>query len=287
MTAHLEVLQPLMDSNDVENIDVYGHDQVVIEYSDGRVERLAYSLWPTDDDLRELIDALTEPTANRATGPQAIQLLGAAGEEISAATQCAPFPVMNIRLNRHRGASLDKLAAELNIMTPLLGQLLAAAARSGKAIVVAGPQNSGKSLMLQALDSAAANSERAGLRFELHAKTPAAAFSRILAPVFTKKPPATWDASLARAVADIDLVVQMAVRVERATNGRLHRRRYVDQVVHPAGTRRGEVQLTDVFRSGAHGVQAAHRQLPDILSDLFDFGLDKRAWDEATRGGEL
>lgn len=149
-------LQPLVDDDRIENIEVCGCDNVWLCYADGRVERGP----AVADSDEELIDALQflavrggmNERSFTAVNPR-LHLRLAGGSRLAASAWTSQRPVVVIRRHRVRDVDLADLVA-LGMFSPALGAFLAAAVRAGKSIVVSGPMGCGKTTTVRALASA-------------------------------------------------------------------------------------------------------------------------------------
>lgn len=149
-------LQPLIDDESVENIQVLGHDKVRVEYADGRVDETSFKAAGSDDELIEMLQRLaarggaTERTLS--TSKPVLHLRLPDGSRMVAAYVVTPRPVVVIRRHRILSVSLDDLAARGTI-TPVLAGFLRAAVGGYLNIMIAGLPNSGKSTLLRAVAS--------------------------------------------------------------------------------------------------------------------------------------
>jgi Flp pilus assembly CpaF family ATPase len=146
-------LQPLVDDPDVENIEINGHDNVVVQYGDGRIEEGP----PVADSDEELIDTLTflasrSQSNERPFSPSRpeLHLRLDDGSRLAAWAWITPRPAAVIRRHRLRAITLEDLVG-LDMISPGLASFLSAAVKAKKAIVVAGPQGAGKTTLLRAL----------------------------------------------------------------------------------------------------------------------------------------
>lgn len=157
-------LQPLLQLPEVENIEIHGADSVVVQYGDGRRERLA----PVADSDEELVEAIrflgqnsqpsrpfddTHPTLTVALGERF--RLHAIGFGLSYR------PSVVIRQHRLTEVSLaDLVAAEM--MPEEVARFLDAAVLARKSMVIAGDQGAGKTTLLRALINSIPATERFG-----------------------------------------------------------------------------------------------------------------------------
>jgi Flp pilus assembly CpaF family ATPase len=146
-------LQPLIDDPSVENVEVNGYDQVWIGHADGREVR-GEPVAASDAELVELVQALATRTGQAersfSTASPVLHLRLDDGSRLTAMAWVTPRPVLVIRRHRVREVSLDQMV-QWGSMSRAVARLLAAAIRSGKNIIVTGPQNAGKTTLLRAL----------------------------------------------------------------------------------------------------------------------------------------
>jgi pilus assembly protein CpaF len=146
-------LQPLIDDPRVENIEVTGHDQVWVAFHDGREIR-GEPVAGSDGELIELVQALVTRTGQAertfSTASPILHLRLDDGSRLTAMAWVTPRPVLVIRRHRVREVTLDQMVA-WGTMSRAVAELLRAAIRAGRNIVVTGPQNAGKTTMLRAL----------------------------------------------------------------------------------------------------------------------------------------
>jgi pilus assembly protein CpaF len=146
-------LQPLLEDEQIENVDINGCDRVFIGYADGR-EVTGEPVADSDDELVELIQTLAAysglssrpfDTAN----PQ-LDLRLPDGSRLSAVMDVTLRPAISIRRARMGKVFLADLVGN-GTMSPEVGSFLAAAVGARKNIMVAGSTNAGKTTLLRAL----------------------------------------------------------------------------------------------------------------------------------------
>ena len=166
-------LQSLVDNDDIENIVIVGHDNVLLELIDGRlIEGPAVA-----DSDQELVDFLvflasrSEVNARSFSEAQPrLHLRLDGGSRLAAAAWVTPRPSVVIRRHRLMHVTLDDLVAR-QMMTPTVASFLRAAVRARRSIVVAGAQGSGKTTLVRALCSEIDALEAIGTfetEYELH-----------------------------------------------------------------------------------------------------------------------
>jgi pilus assembly protein CpaF len=155
-------LQPLLEDQQIENIDINGCDRVFVGYADGR-EVMAQPVAESDEELIELIQVLAAysglssrpfDTAN----PQ-LDLRLPDGSRLSAVMDVALRPAISIRRSRMGKVFLADLVGNATI-SPDVASFLAAAVTARKNIMIAGATNAGKTTLLRALANQIAPEER-------------------------------------------------------------------------------------------------------------------------------
>jgi type IV secretory pathway ATPase VirB11/archaellum biosynthesis ATPase len=157
-------LQPLLDMPTVENIEIHGWDSVVVQYGDGRREKMP----PVADSDEELVEAIrflgqngqparpfddTHPTMTLALGERF--RLHAIGFGLSYR------PSVVIRQHTLTDVSLAQLA-DGGLMPVEVAAFLDAAILARKSMVISGDQGAGKTTLLRALIHAIPPHERFG-----------------------------------------------------------------------------------------------------------------------------
>jgi len=146
-------LQPLLEDQQVENIDINGCDRVFIGYADGR-EVMGEPVAESDEELIELIQTLAAysglssrpfDTAN----PQ-LDLRLPDGSRLSAVMDVTLRPAISIRRARMGKVFLADLVGN-GTMSPELASFLSSAVLARKNIMIAGSTNAGKTTLLRAL----------------------------------------------------------------------------------------------------------------------------------------
>lgn len=149
-------LQPLVDLPDVENIEITGHDRVLLLHSDGRREVGP----PVADSDEELVEFLAFLAAQRGGGERTfssanpvlhLNLGGRA--RLAAVMEVSQRPVVRIRKHLLPQVTLDSLR-ELGTIDHVLQEFLAAAVRARRSIVISGAQGSGKTTFMRGLADA-------------------------------------------------------------------------------------------------------------------------------------
>jgi type IV secretory pathway ATPase VirB11/archaellum biosynthesis ATPase len=149
-------LQPLVDLPDVENIEITGHDRVLLLYTDGRRE----SGPPVADSDEELVEFLAFLAAQRGGGERSfssanpvLHLNLGNRARLAAIMEVSQRPVVRIRKHLMPQVSLATMR-EIGTVDSVLEQFLRAAVKARKSIVVSGAQGSGKTTFMRALADA-------------------------------------------------------------------------------------------------------------------------------------
>lgn len=146
-------LQPLLDLDGLENLEIEGHDQVMLQFVDGSLE--AGPAVAENDD--QLIDEIRYIARTAATGentfsqvrPYVRQTLPD-GSRFAAEAWVTHRPSIAVRKHRYIDTDLTQMR-ELGAIDHSLQRFLSAAIRAGKNIVVSGDPGSGKTTTARAL----------------------------------------------------------------------------------------------------------------------------------------
>lgn len=163
-------LQPLLEDEDVENVEINGYDQIRLQYADGNIV-VGPPIAESDEDLLGFF-AFVASRHNRTfseSNPR-LHLSLPGGERLAVTAWVTPRPLAVIRRHRLVEVTLDDLVAR-NMLTWSAAEFLRAAVRDGRSIVVAGPQGAGKTTFLRALINEIDPYEKIGTfetEFELH-----------------------------------------------------------------------------------------------------------------------
>ncbi|QAY63196.1 CpaF family protein [Xylanimonas allomyrinae] len=157
-------LQPLVDREDLENIEIDGHANVRLQRSDGTYEKGA-PVAGSDEELIALLQQIaSKGDANaRAFSPAQpnLDLRLEGGHRLSAAAWVSTRPQINIRRHRLVDVSLADMV-ETGELSEVMASFLAAAVRARRSIVVSGAQGAGKTTLTRALCAAIAYEEAIG-----------------------------------------------------------------------------------------------------------------------------
>jgi pilus assembly protein CpaF len=155
-------LQPLLDDENVSNITANGHDLVFVEYADG-TKVVGPEIADSDEDLIETLReigrryGLSEREFN--PGRPSLNLQLPDGSRLFAVAWVCGRPSVAIRRHRFMKVTLGDLL-RLGAIDTGLRELLSAAVRSRKQIIVAGATGAGKTTMLRALAAEIPANER-------------------------------------------------------------------------------------------------------------------------------
>lgn len=156
-------LQPLLDDNEIENIDINGHDQVFVTRAGAKHPERVAPVADSDAELIEQIRVLATTSGlhsrpwDEANPEVAFQLPD--GSRLVGVLSVAPWPSVSIRRHRYRTTSLDELRS-LGTMSTEVAAFLKAAVRAKCNIVICGETDSGKTTLLRALASEIGPHER-------------------------------------------------------------------------------------------------------------------------------
>jgi len=155
-------LQRLIEDPAVENIDVNGCDEVWVTRADGTKERAA-AVAEDDDQLVAMVRSAAArfgATERRFdAGHPELDLRLPDGSRLSAVMGVSKRPAVSVRRHRLTTLSLADLV-ELGSLSVAVAELLAAAVRARKNVVVGGAMNSGKTTLLRALAAEIPSDER-------------------------------------------------------------------------------------------------------------------------------
>jgi pilus assembly protein CpaF len=155
-------LQPLLDDQDIENIDINGCDRVFLGYADGR-EVMGEPVAESDDELVELIQILGAYSGLSSrpfdsANPQ-LDLRLPDGSRLSAVMDVTRRPAISIRRARLGKVFLSDLVGNGTLL-PELGSFLSAAVTARKNLMIAGSTNAGKTTLLRAMANEIPSHER-------------------------------------------------------------------------------------------------------------------------------
>ncbi|GAA1435905.1 CpaF/VirB11 family protein [Microlunatus lacustris] len=146
-------LQPLVDADHVENIEIMGNETTLLEDTEGNLHE-GPPVAETDDELIDFLAFLASHSeANERSFSEAqprLHMRLDGGARLAASAWTTPRPVVMIRRHRLRDISLSDLV-DRDALSPVAASFLTAAIKAKKTVVVAGPQNAGKTTMVRAL----------------------------------------------------------------------------------------------------------------------------------------
>jgi len=157
-------LQPLLDDESIENINVNGCDRVFVRYADGTRAQLP-PIATSDAEVEQLVRTLAARSGSEERrfdrGSPAVNLQLPDGSRLFAvsAVTAGGRPAIAIRRHRYRTVSLPDLRRLGTIDEHLTG-FLTALVRARKNLLITGGTGIGKTTLLRALASAIDPSER-------------------------------------------------------------------------------------------------------------------------------
>jgi len=152
-------LQKYLDDDEIENVDVNGHDHVFVTYADGRCEQV-----PPVADSEEALLATIKNAARRLglgerrwdTAEPILDLQLPDGSRLHAVLGgqsergMSPRPAVSLRRHRFNDLDLDDLR-RMGALDDTLVAFLRAAVQARRTVLVAGGTNTGKTTLLRAL----------------------------------------------------------------------------------------------------------------------------------------
>ena len=155
-------LQPLLDDDSIENINVNGADRVFVRYADGQRERVG-AVAESDTELVDLVRTLAARAGlgerRSDLGCPRLSLQLPDGSRLFAVMAVTGRPAVSIRRHRFAKLTCDDLVG-LGTLDLVLREMLGAAVRARKNILVVGGTGSGKTTTLRALCAEIAPAER-------------------------------------------------------------------------------------------------------------------------------
>jgi Flp pilus assembly CpaF family ATPase len=157
-------LQPLVDADHIENIEIMGNESSLLEDTEGNLHQ-GPPVAETDDELTDFLAFLASHSeANERSFSESqprLHMRLDGGARLAASAWTTPRPVVMIRRHRLREVSLTDLVNR-DALSPVAASFLSAAIKAKKTVVVAGPQNAGKTTMVRALCGELSPWERIG-----------------------------------------------------------------------------------------------------------------------------
>jgi Flp pilus assembly CpaF family ATPase len=155
-------LQPLLEDDRIENIDINGCDRVFLSYADGE-EIMGEPVAESDDELVELIQALAAYSGLSSrpfdTAHPQLDLRLPDGSRLSAVMDVTLRPAVSVRRARLGKVFLADLVGN-GTLSQELAAFLTAATAARKNLMIAGATNAGKTTLLRAIANQIPPSER-------------------------------------------------------------------------------------------------------------------------------
>jgi Flp pilus assembly CpaF family ATPase len=155
-------LQPLLEDERIENIDINGCDRVFLSYADGQ-EVMGEPVAESDDELVELMQALAAYSGLSSrpfdTAHPQLDLRLPDGSRLSAVMDVTLRPAVSVRRARLGKVFLADLVGN-GTLSQELADFLSAATSARKNLMIAGATNAGKTTLLRAIASQIPPSER-------------------------------------------------------------------------------------------------------------------------------
>lgn len=164
-------LQPLLDDDTIENIELYGHQKVIVQRTGHGAFEYVDPIADSDEELLSML-AHYAHKAGRNFDPAHpnLELNLGHNARLEATGWVMPKPIATIRIHRLIDITLADLV-DLDLMPPELASFLRAAVRAKKSIIVAGDRGAGKTTLLRALINEIEPAEKIGTIesvYELH-----------------------------------------------------------------------------------------------------------------------
>lgn len=166
-------LQPLVEDERVENININGYDDVELELTDGTVipgPPVAESDQHLINDVVFLASRSEVNARSFSEAQPAVHLRLDDGSRLAAVAWVSPRPQLTIRRHRLVKVTLQELVHG-GLLDPVAASLLAAAVRARLSIVISGAPGAGKTTLLRALAACIHPRERIATietEYELH-----------------------------------------------------------------------------------------------------------------------
>ncbi|RNI24778.1 CpaF family protein [Flexivirga caeni] len=166
-------LQPIVDDDEIENVEIYGCDDVTLEYADGSL-RDGPPVADSDEELLEFLTFLASRSEGNARpfseAQPRLHMRLDGGARLAAVAWNTTRPAVVIRRHRLQQIDLSQLR-DTGTLSDLQVTFLRAAVKAKKSIVVAGDQGAGKTTLVRALCAEFDPYERIGTfetEYELH-----------------------------------------------------------------------------------------------------------------------
>jgi len=145
-------LQPLVDDEEIENIEIRGYDDVLLIYNDGRIVKGPPVAASNEQLIRDLQFYAARNGSERPFSPAHpnLDLKLPGNHRLSANAWISPEPYVVIR--RHRLVDIDlQDLVNRDMLSTVAAQFLDACVRAKLSVVVSGPQGAGKTTLVRAL----------------------------------------------------------------------------------------------------------------------------------------
>lgn len=145
--------EPLLELPGLENLEAYGHDNVWLEFADGRIEQgppIADSDEELIRDLQQLARFSPSGEKDFSIATKRLRMALPDGSRLAAHAWLTPRPSLVIRKHRYLDTDLDE-SLRLGAVDQGLREFLAAAVIAGLNIIVCGAPGAGKTTLLRAM----------------------------------------------------------------------------------------------------------------------------------------
>ncbi|WP_394275584.1 CpaF family protein [Luteococcus sp.] len=145
-------LQPLLDADDIENIEFFGPHRVLLEHADSSLEDGPTRIFADEAAIRSYVSFIASRDGGRAFSPARpnLDLNLKGGERLSATSWVSAMTYLTIRKHRLTDITLDDLV-QRDELSELAAGYLDAMVKARRSIVVAGQQGAGKTTLTRAL----------------------------------------------------------------------------------------------------------------------------------------
>ncbi|ACU75732.1 type II secretion system protein E [Catenulispora acidiphila DSM 44928] len=148
--------QPYLELDDVENINILGHDKVFLRLTGNRRVRGEWPVAASDDELVDLIRMVAarsgEDERRFDRGSPIVDAQLPDGSRMNAVAWVSRRPTVSIRIHRYPTATMTTML-DLGVVDEDLAAFLSAAVKARMNILIAGGPGTGKTTLLRALAS--------------------------------------------------------------------------------------------------------------------------------------